>query len=46
MQTTSQTASHSASSPHAAEPSRSSDLIYQAITLVSALLLLGSLWVF
>ena len=47
MQNSSQTISNSApaSSAVAAQP-RTGDLIYQAITLASALLLLCSLWVF
>ncbi|MGD0890009.1 MAG: hypothetical protein ABR923_00650 [Terracidiphilus sp.] len=46
MQTNSQTASNAAPSVGAAQTRRIEDLIYQAITVVAAVLLLSSLWIF
>lgn len=48
MQTSSQTASRSAhEQTMGAKPPRTrEDLIYQAVTVLAVLLLLGSLWVF
>ena len=47
MQTSSQPASSSVPTHTAnAAPSRKEDLLYQAVTVVAVLLLLGSLWVF
>jgi len=46
MPSDSQIASQSSPSPGATQPRSTADLIYQAITVVAALLLLGSLWAF
>jgi hypothetical protein len=46
MQTISQTASSAQPSAGVARTRSAEDLIYQAITVMAALMLLGSLWVF
>jgi hypothetical protein len=46
MQDESQIACESTPSPGGAQACKAEDLIYQAITVIAALVLLGSLWVF
>jgi hypothetical protein len=46
MQTDSQTASNGSHAQVSAHPRKTEDLIYQALTVVAALMLLGSLWAF